>query len=60
MFKVLAIPLLGYVIYSMSQGAIFTKSGVWGRTFRRTEEPWSYWSSVAAYSGLAIAMFFWF
>ncbi|MEO8626597.1 MAG: hypothetical protein ABI612_00645 [Betaproteobacteria bacterium] len=58
MFKFLAVPLALYAAYSLARGAIFGKSGIWGRTFRRDDEPWSYWSTVVVYFGLALAMAF--
>jgi hypothetical protein len=32
----------------------------WGRTFRPTDRPLRYWSAIAAYTLLSVALMFWF
>jgi len=56
MFKILGSLLLGYVAYCLYTGRTFAKSGAWGREFARDEAPFHYWSSVAVYALLAIAL----
>jgi hypothetical protein len=56
MFKILGSLLLGYVAYCLYSGRTFAKSGAWGREFTRDEQPFRYWSAVAAYAVLAAAL----
>jgi hypothetical protein len=56
MFKILGSLLLGYVAYCLYTGRTFAKSGLRGREFARDEQPFQYWSSVAAYAVLAAAL----
>ena len=56
MFKVLGSLLLGYVAYCLYTGRTFAKSGAWGREFARDEAPSHYWSSIAVYALLAVAL----
>jgi hypothetical protein len=58
MFKILGVLLLGYVGYGLTTRQIYGKYRAWGRTFQREEEPWNYWSTIVAYSALAVALFF--
>ena len=60
MFKMLGVLVAGYVIYGFVTGEIYARSGFWGRTFRRDEEPWKYWGAMISYSLLAIALIFFF
>jgi hypothetical protein len=59
-FKVLGLLLAGYVVMAVLSGAVYAKSGVWGRTFRRMDRPLRYWSAIAAYTVLSVALMFWF
>lgn len=59
-FKTLGLLLAGYVVISVLNGAVYAKSGVWGRTFRRMDGPLRYWSAIAAYTVLSAALMFWF
>jgi hypothetical protein len=56
MFKVLGALLLGYVAHCLYTGRTFAKSGMWGREFVRDEHPFRYWSAIAAYALLAVAL----
>jgi hypothetical protein len=58
MFKALAVLLALYIAYGLATGAIYGKSGMWGRMHRRDEQPWSYWSTIGAYSVLTLALAF--
>ena len=60
LFKALGLLLAGYVLTAILSGAVYAKSGVWGRTFRRTDRPLRYWSAIAAYTLLSVALMFWF
>jgi hypothetical protein len=56
MFKVLGVALLGYVLHCLYTGRTFAKSGMWGREFARDDAPFRYWSTVAVYAVLAVAL----
>ena len=59
-FKALGLLVAGYVLMAVLSGAVYAKSGVWVRTFRRTDRPQRYWSAIAAYTLLSVALMFWF
>ncbi len=60
LFKAMGLLLAGYVIMAVVTGAVYAKSGVWGRTLRRMDRPLHYWSVIAAYIVLSVALIFWF
>ena len=60
LFKLLGVLVAAYVAYGLATGAIYAKSGVWGRTFRREEDALGYWSAIVAYTVLAAMLFFLF
>jgi hypothetical protein len=60
LFRALGLLLAGYIVVAVLNGAVYAKSGVWGRTFRRAEKPLRYWSAIAAYALLSLALMFWF
>ena len=60
LFKALGLLLACYVVMAVLSGAVYAKSAVWGRTFRRMDQPLRYWSAIAAYTLLSAALLFWF
>lgn len=60
LFRALGLLLAGYIVVAVLNGAVYAKSGVWGRTFRRDEKPLHYWSAIAVYGLLSLALVFWF
>ena len=60
LFGALGLLLAGYIVVAVLSGAVYAKSGVWGRTFRRADEPLRYWSAISAYALLSLALMFWF
>jgi hypothetical protein len=60
MFQILGILLLCYVAYCFTTGEIYGRYRAWGRTFQRDAEPWLYWSTIASYCALALALIFLF
>lgn len=60
LFKALGFLLAGYVAISVLNGAVYAKSAVCGRTFRRMDGPLHYWSALAAYTLLSVALMLWF
>jgi hypothetical protein len=57
-FRLLGVLLGLYVAYGVANGEVYARSGVWGRTFRRDEDSWSYWSTIVVYCGLTLALLF--
>jgi hypothetical protein len=47
-----------YVAYSVVTGAVYARDRMWGRIFRREDEPVAYWSAIAAYGALALMLVF--
>ena len=60
LFRLLGVLLAGYIVVALHKGAVYARSGGWGRSFTRAEEPLRYWSAMAAYALLALALMFWF
>lgn len=60
MLAILGILLLGYVGYGILTGQVYGRYHAGGRTFTRDDDPWHYWSTLAVYSFLAVALIFWF
>ena len=56
MFKVLGVMLGLYVVYALSIGEVFAKHGVWGRTSKRSEHPFRYWSGIVVYIVLSVVL----
>jgi hypothetical protein len=56
MFKILGALLFGYVAHCLYTGRTFARSGAWGREFTRDDAPFRYWSSIAVYALLAVAL----
>ncbi|MGH8681021.1 MAG: hypothetical protein ACREVP_05885 [Burkholderiales bacterium] len=56
MFKILGSLLLCYVAHCLYTGRTFARRGAWGREYARDEAPFHYWSSVAVYALLAVAL----
>lgn len=54
LFRLLAVAIGCYVAWGLATGEIYAKSGLWGRTFRRNEDAWGYWSAIAGYSFLSL------
>ena len=60
MFKILGILLLCYVGYGFLTGRVYGRYHAGGWTFTQNDDPWYYWSTLAVYSLLAIALIFFF
>jgi hypothetical protein len=59
-FKLLGAILVLYVAYALNSRAIYARRGIWGTTYRRDADPARYWSTLAAYTALSIALLFLF
>ena len=58
MFKVLGMLMALYVVYALAAGQVYARSGLWGALWKRSEQPFKYWSAVTVYGGLSVALFF--
>jgi uncharacterized BrkB/YihY/UPF0761 family membrane protein len=58
MFKLLGILLALYTVHSALRGEVYAKERAWGRTFRREDEPRTFWSIIVIYAGLSLALLF--
>ena len=56
MFKLVGVAVGLYVGYGLLRREIYGKSGPGGRLFRRDADPRGYWSAIAAYSLLTLAL----
>lgn len=58
LFKLLGVLLAAYTLLAVSKGEVYIKSGVWGRSIERTQEPARFWTSIAIYALLSLALLF--
>jgi hypothetical protein len=59
-FDMLGVLLAIYAVYAAWSGSVFARQGPWGRMFRRDEGQAYFWSIVAIYAGLSVALIFYF
>jgi hypothetical protein len=57
-FRVTGVLLACYVVKALVSGAVYAKSGPWGRTCRRDEDALGYWSAVVVYALVSLALVF--
>ena len=56
MFNGLGVIVAAYAIYAISQGEVYAKSGAWGRSISRTDSPRYFWTVIAIYALLSVAL----
>jgi hypothetical protein len=56
MFRLLAAGLALYVAYAVLRGEVYVKAGPSGRSVSRTDSPEFFWTTIAIYAGLAVAL----
>ena len=58
MFDALGIALAAYVAYALFRGEVWAKRGarLAGIVYARADEPARYWTTVAVYGALAVAL----
>ena len=56
MFVLLSIPLAIYVLYAAATGEVWVTKGPFARRVTRAQEPAYFWTCVAIYAGLALAL----
>jgi hypothetical protein len=58
MFRLLGLLLALYVGWAVLRGTVHAKRAHWGETIERDADPHRFWTVVAVYAGLAIALVF--
>ncbi len=58
LFKFLGILVAGYALYGLATGSIYGRYRMWGRTSRRDEDAWGFWSAIVAYGVLSTMLLF--
>jgi hypothetical protein len=59
LFRVLGVSIGCYAAYALVAGVVYAKSGVLGRSFRRSEDGLGYGSAIGAYTLLSVAPILW-
>lgn len=57
MFKLLGVVLAVYVCHAVATGRVIAKAGAGSREVLRDESPGYYWTVIAIYAGLSVALF---
>jgi len=55
-FKLLGIVVGLYTLYGAWAGEVYARSGVWGRRVRKDESPRYFWTVIAIYGALSVAL----
>jgi hypothetical protein len=58
LWNLLGVLLLLYVGQCLMTGSVYSKYRAWGRIYLRDEQPFHYWSTIATYCLLSLALFF--
>ena len=56
MFKLLGVLVGLYALVAAFTGEVYAKAGVWGRTVSRADAPEYFWTVIALYGALSIAL----
>jgi hypothetical protein len=56
MFRMLGILVAAYAFYAVMRGEVAAKSGPWGRIVSKEASPHYFWTVIAIYAGLAVAL----
>lgn len=56
MFKLLGATLAIYTVYAAVSGEVYAKSGAGGRTVSRQDSPAYFWTVIAIYGALSVAL----
>lgn len=56
MFKLLGVLVAIYTLWAAFEGRVYAKSGPGGHTVTRQDEPRYFWTVIAIYAGLSIAL----
>jgi hypothetical protein len=55
-FDLLGVLLAMYTLYAVGRGQVYAKSGPGGRSVLRSQSPRYFWTVIAIYAGLSIAL----
>jgi hypothetical protein len=56
LFKLIGMTVLLYTAYAAVSGRVYARSGPGGRMISRRSAPRSFWTVIAIYAGLALAL----
>lgn len=56
LFNLLGIALAVYTLLAAGRGEVYARHRAWGRTTRRADEPRWFWTIIAIYAGLSVAL----
>lgn len=56
MFRLLGALLGIYVIFAVVQGSVYAKRRAWGERIERASEPHRFWTVIAIYAALSVAL----
>lgn len=56
LFDMLGVLLGLYTLYAAATGAVYARSGAWGRRILREDEPRYFWVVIAIYVALSTAL----
>jgi hypothetical protein len=59
-FDLPGILLAVYTAYAAVRGSVYARSGAWGRTVHRGASPEYFWTVIAIYAALSLALLFLF
>ena len=60
LFKLLGIGVAAYTCYAAATGSVWAKSGIGSKLIRRDESPVAFWSTIACYGALSLALLLYF
>ena len=55
-FKLLGVVVGLYTLYGAWAGEVYARSGAWGRKVRKSESPRYFWTVIAIYAALGVAL----
>ena len=57
MFQLIGALLAAYVVLAVLRGSVVAKRRAWGERIERETEPHRFWTVIAIYTGLVVALF---
>ena len=60
LFTFLGTLLIIYVIYAVTKGEVYAKSGAWGKRIYLEESPGEFWTAIVIYSVLSMLLLMFF
>lgn len=56
MFKLIGAAVALYTVLAVASGKVYAKSGVWGSSISRQDAPKRFWTVIAVYAALSVAL----